>query len=180
MLPGLNGGEVIRRVRQRFRRTRVLVLSMHQDQGYVARALLNGASGYVVKHADTSELLAAVRTVAAGQRHLSPPLSEWDVDVYMRKASASDTFDPYDTLTLREKEVLQLVAEGHTNPVIADGLCIGARTVETHRRHTMTKLGLKNHSELVRFAIERGIIPVNPREGGPGGPAAPGPQPTGS
>ena len=154
---GLPGLEVLRRVRHRFPRTRVVVLTMHKDQSYVLRALQNGASGYVLKEADAADLVHAVREVMAGRMYLSPPFSEAALEEYKRKA-ANGHVDLYDLLTNREKEVLQLVAEGHTNPQVGKRLFINARTVETHRAHVMEKLGLKNHAELVCFAVSRGLV----------------------
>jgi DNA-binding NarL/FixJ family response regulator len=161
MMPGLNGLEVTRRVRQRFPKTHVLVLSMHQDRGYVVKALQNGASGYVVKHADATDLLHGVREVAAGRRYLSAPLSSWAIDTL--ETTSTKSLDLYDTLTPREKEILQLIAEGYKNSEIAKRLYRSARTVETHRAHIMSKLGLKSPTELIRFALEHGLIPMEPQ-----------------
>jgi DNA-binding NarL/FixJ family response regulator len=173
MLPGLHGVEVIRRLRQRCPRTQILVLSMHLDHEYVARALTSGALGYVVKQASIDHLLSGVREVAAGRRYLSPPLSMEDVEILLSRVP-DGSLNPYDTLTKREKEVLQLVAEGHTNAAVAARLGIGERTVETHRAHIMSKLGLNNHADLVRFAIECNLLPLKPQA--PDGPrSAPGP-----
>lgn len=172
-MPGLPGLEVLRRVRQRFPRTRVVVLSMHKDQAYVLRALQNGASGYVLKEADAADLVHAVREVMAGRSYLSPPFTESTLEEYKKKAANGDV-DPYDLLTNREKEVLQLVAEGNTNPQVGKRLFINARTVETHRAHVMEKLGLKNHAELVRFAVSRGLVSAigpAPEAGDASGPA---------
>lgn len=156
-MPGLNGIEVLERVRQRFPRTRVVVLSMYQDQSYVVQAFQNGAAAYVVKSADAKDLVHAVREVMAGRRYLSPPFTERHLEEYMKKAANGDT-DPYALLTRREREVLQLVVEGFTNPQIARRLFIDTRTVETHRAHVMEKLGLRNLAELVRFAVQRGLL----------------------
>jgi len=170
MLPGLNGVEVIRRVRQRCPRTQTLVLSMHLDHEYVAKALTNGALGYVVKQASIEHLLTGVREVAAGRRYLSPPLCMEDVELLISRGP-DGSLNPYDTLTKREREVLQLVAEGHTNAAVAARLGIGERTVETHRAHIMSKLGLNNHADLVRFAIECNLLPLKPQSPDGAGPA---------
>lgn len=106
---------------------------MHDSEAYVLEALRRGASGYALKHAPPAELVRAVREVAAGRRYLSPPLTERAVEAYARRAS--QVSDPYDALTAREREVLALVAEGHTNAAIGKQLFIGPRTVETHRAH---------------------------------------------
>lgn len=163
MMPGLNGLEVARQVAQRVPRTRIVVLSMHANEAYVLEALKNGASAYVLKDASTAELVRAVREANAGRRYLSPPLSEPAIDSYIQRARTSDSLDVYDTLTNREREVLQLAAEGHTNAEIAARLFISPRTVETHRANAMHKLGLRSHTDLVRFALQRGILPL---EGG--------------
>lgn len=159
MMPGLNGMEVIRQAARAFPQTRIIVLSMHADRAYVVQALKNGATGYVLKDAGATELIRAVLEVTAGRRYLSPPLSERDISDYLANAATS-SLDPYETLTSRERQVLQLVAEGHTNPEIAARLSISPRTVEVHRAHLMHKLGLESQSDLIRFALRRGILPV--------------------
>lgn len=160
MMPGLNGLEVARQVTQRSPRTRIVVLSMHANEAYVLEALKNGASAYVLKDASAAELVRAVREALAGRRYLSPPLSEPAIDSYIERAKNSDSLDLYDTLTNREREVLQLAAEGHTNGEIAGRLFISPRTVETHRANVMRKLGLRSQTELVRYALQRGILPM--------------------
>ncbi len=156
MLPGLNGLEVLRQVRQRTPATRVLILSMHPDDAYVTEALRVGAAGYCLKTAKAEDLIAAVRAVAAGQHYLSPPLADRLITAYAQQATPST--DPYETLTTREREVLHLVAEGHANVQIAARLGISPRTVETHRANLMRKLNLQSHADLVRYAIRRGLI----------------------
>jgi len=160
MMPGLNGLEVARQVTQRSPRTRIVVLSMHANEAYVLEALKNGASAYVLKDASAAELVRAVREALAGRRYLSPPLSEPAIDSYIERAKSSDSLDLYDTLTNREREVLQLAAEGHTNGEIGSRLFISPRTVETHRANVMRKLGLRSQTELVRYALQRGILPL--------------------
>jgi DNA-binding NarL/FixJ family response regulator len=158
MMPGLGGLEVARQVAQRGSATRVVVLSMHSNEAYVLQALKNGAAGYVLKDASSTELVRAVREAVAGRRYLSPPLSEKAVEAYLHKAKTSETVDRYQTLTTREREVLHLSAEGHTNAQIAMRLFISPRTVETHRSNLMHKLGIRTHSELIRYALQRGIL----------------------
>jgi DNA-binding NarL/FixJ family response regulator len=160
MMPGLNGLEVARQITQRLPRTRIVVLSMHANEAYVLEALKNGASAYVLKDASAAELVRAVREANAGRRYLSPPLSEPAIDSYIQRARTSDSLDLYDTLTNREREVLHLAAEGHTNAEIAGRLFISPRTVETHRANVMHKLGLRSQTELVRYALQRGILPM--------------------
>jgi DNA-binding NarL/FixJ family response regulator len=159
VMPGLSGLEVIRQVRQRSPRTRVVVLSMHADESYVLEALRNGATAYVLKRCTATELVRAVREAADGRRYLSPPLSDRAIEAYLRRTEASE-LDPYETLTAREREVLHLAAEGRSNPEISSRLYISPRTVEAHRAHLMRKLGLKNQAELIRYAIRRGIVPL--------------------
>jgi len=157
MMPGLNGIEVTRRVRKRSPHTKVLILSMHANDDYVLEALRNGATGYVLKDASMSELVQAVRDVAAGRRYLSQLLAERAIDAYVMQTQES-TLDRYETLTDREREVLHLAADGLTNAEVAARLSISPRTAEGHRSNMMRKLGLSNQTELVRYAIRRGII----------------------
>lgn len=159
MMPLLNGLEVTRQVTQRTQ-TRVIVLSMHANDAYISEALKNGASGYVLKDSQSSELVHAIREVAAGNRYLSPPLSQRAIELYGRRLGEMPQ-DPYDTLTGREREVLQLAAEGFTNAQISERLFISVRTTETHRANLMRKLDLDNQSELIRYAVRRGIISLD-------------------
>jgi DNA-binding NarL/FixJ family response regulator len=160
MMPGLNGLEVTRQIRRRAPQTRVVILSMYADEAYVLEALRNGAAGYVLKDSSAVDLVKAVREVATGRRFLSPPLSERAIEAYEQKASAA-SLDTYETLTTREREVLHLAAEGHSNHEIAARLKISPRTVETHRAHLMRKLGLKSQVDLIRYALRRKILPMN-------------------
>ena len=160
MMPGLNGLEVTRQVSKRSPQTRVLILSMHSNEAYVLEALRNGAAAYVLKDSSATDLVHAVREVAAGRRYLSPPLSERALDTYRQRAKEA-TLDIYETLTTREREVLHLAAEGHTNAEIAARLGISPRTAETHRANLMRKLGLQTQTDLVRYALRRGIIPTD-------------------
>jgi len=159
MLPSLSGLEVTRQVRQRSPRTRVVVLSMHANEAYVLEALRNGASGYVLKDANAADLVQAVRAAVGGRRYLSPPLSERAIEAYVERAKGG-TLDVYETLTTREREVLHLAAEGYTNPQIAARLTISPRTAETHRANVLRKLGLQSQTDLVRYAVRRGIVSI--------------------
>jgi DNA-binding NarL/FixJ family response regulator len=159
MMPGLSGLEALRIIRQRVPQTRVLVLSMYSNKAFIAETLKNGATGYLLKGCTEEDLVRAVRETAAGRRCLSPPVTEIAIDDYIAQASAGP-FDPHETLTAREREVLQLAAEGLTNSEIASRLHISPRTVENHRAHVMRKLGLQNHTDLVRHAMRRGLIPI--------------------
>jgi DNA-binding NarL/FixJ family response regulator len=162
MLPGLNGLEVTRQLTKRGSPTKVVILSMHANEAYVLAALRNGAAAYVLKDSSALDLVRAVREVLAGRRYLSPPLSEPAMAMYLEKAQSSNTLDIYETLTSREREVLQLAAEGHTTPEIAARLFISPRTVETHRANFMHKLGLRTQTDLIRYALQRGILPMEP------------------
>jgi DNA-binding NarL/FixJ family response regulator len=160
MMPGLNGLEVARRISLQSPRTRVVMLSMYANEAYVVEALRNGAAGYVLKDAPGAALVEAVRAVAGGGHYLSPPLSERAVAEYVARAAAA-TLDLYDTLTPREREVLQLAAEGFSSTEIAARLCISPRTAEAHRSHAMQKLGIRNQTDLVRYALRRGIVAMD-------------------
>ena len=161
MMPGLNGLEVTRQVGQRSPRTRVIILSMYSNEAYVLEALRNGAAGYVLKESTATDLVRAVHEVAAGRRYLSPPLSEHAIEAYLEKAQDTP-LDLYETLTTREREVLQLAAEGRTNADIAAALFVSPRTIETHRAHLMRKLDLHTQADLIRYALRRGILPLEP------------------
>jgi DNA-binding NarL/FixJ family response regulator len=160
MMPGLNGLEVTRQVTKALPKTRVIILSMYTNDAYVLEALKNGASGYVLKDSQAADLIQAVREVAAGRRYLSLPLSERALDLYAKKVEDTPE-DPYDMLTTREREVLQMVAEGRTSAEIAERLFISPRTAEGHRANVMRKLGLQNQADLIRFALKRGILPLD-------------------
>ena len=158
-MPGLNGLEITRQIVQRALKTRVIILSMHANETYVREALRYGAHGYVLKDASPSEMVEAVREVSAGRRYLSRALSERAIDAYAEKAQAAPA-DAYDMLTTREREVLHLAAESSSTSEIAARLGISPRTVETHRENLMRKLGLQSQTDLIRYALRRGILPL--------------------
>jgi two-component system response regulator NreC len=160
IMPGLNGLDIIQQVAQRSTHTRIVVLSMHANEAYVSEALRNGAAAYVLKGSSAADLVQAVREVMAGQRYLSPPLSKQAIGAYEQKTKDTQ-LDAYHTLTPREKEVLLLVAEGHTSSEIAARLSISSRTVETHRRNLMRKLDLQSQVDLIRYALRRGLLPLD-------------------
>jgi DNA-binding NarL/FixJ family response regulator len=155
MMPGLNGLEVTGRVRKMG--VRVVVLSMQDDEPFVLDALRNGALAYVRKDAPPEELVRAIREAFANRRYLSSPLTDRAEEIFF-KAGQEAPADPYYSLSDREREVLQLTAEGHSSTQIADRLFISARTVETHRVHLMRKLGLSSLSDVIRYAVRRGIV----------------------
>jgi DNA-binding NarL/FixJ family response regulator len=157
-MPGLSGLEVTRQVQQRSPQTRVVILSMYANTAYVLEAWRNGAAGYVLKKSTADELVRAVRQVTAGQRYLSPPLSEQAIETLIKKAEAAKT-DPYELLTAREREVMHLIVEGYTNTEIAARLVISPRTVEFHRANLMRKLGVRTQADLIRYALRRNLLP---------------------
>jgi DNA-binding NarL/FixJ family response regulator len=157
LMPGLSGLDVLPIVRQRSPRTRVVVFSMYANEDFVLQALRNGASAYVLKGCDPAQVAEAVRLAAAGRRYFSPAISERAFDAYHEKAESSPP-DPHDLLTPRERQALQLAAEGHSSAEIASRLSISPRTAEMHRGNAMRKLGLKTQADLIRYAIRRGMI----------------------
>jgi DNA-binding NarL/FixJ family response regulator len=136
---------------------------MYGSSAFIAQALLNGATGYVLKGCNEESLVRAVRDAAAGRRFLSPPVTEVAINAYIEQTKAG-LLDPHETLTARQREVLQLAAEGKTNAEIAAKLNISQRTVENHRATLMQKLGLRNQTELIRHAMGRGLIPLPEKE----------------
>ena len=155
-MPRMHGLEVLKHVRASSPNTRVIVLSMHSDEPYVIEALRAGAAAYLLKGSESQEIAQALKEVLAGRRYLSAPLSEWAINALTTKIA--DNNDPLASLSPREREVLQLAAEGCGNPEIAEKLFISPRTAETHRTNLMRKLGLQSQTDLVRFSIRRGII----------------------
>jgi len=161
MMPGLSGLEVARQVAKRAPRTRIVVLSMHSDVAYVAEVLRAGAGGYVLKESGVGELVRAIREVQAGRQYFSPPL---DPERLRASAAGASVPGPYESLTAREREVLNLTVEGYTGGEIAERLFISQRTVETHRANLMRKLSVRNQKELIRHALEHGRTPGGTRE----------------
>jgi len=157
MMPGLGGLEATRRIHTL---TRVIILSMHANEAYVLEALQTGAYGYVLKDSTASDLIQAIQTVMEGRRYLSAPLSERAIEAYVEKAQPR-SLDGYTTLTTREREVLQLVAEGYSTSDISNRLSISPRTVEIHRSNVMHKLNLRSQIDLVRYALRKGLLPMD-------------------
>jgi len=158
MMSGINGLEVTRQLNKKPGHTAIIILSMHSNEAYVLEALRSGAKAYVLKESPTEELMRAIHEVYCGRRYLSSSLTERVIEAYTKNTEAQ-AIDPYDQLTSREKEILQLAAQGHTNNMIASRFFISPRTVETHRTNFMRKLNLHNHSQLIQFAIRHGLIP---------------------
>ncbi|MFC1997008.1 response regulator [Chloroflexota bacterium] len=157
MMPGHNGLEVIRQAKKFFPSMDIVVLSMNSNDAYVLEALKRGASGYVLKETGPSELVQCVKTVLSGKHFLSAQLPEYLLFEY-HQLSENYLSDPYENLTNREREILQLSAEGLTSTEISERLSISSRTVELHRSNMMEKLNLRHQTDLVRFAIKRGIL----------------------
>jgi DNA-binding NarL/FixJ family response regulator len=155
-MPELNGLEAAARIASAHPRTKVVMLSLHADEEYVRRALAHGASGYLVKSADAAELELAIRAASRGDVWLSPSVSKSVVRSMLDKAAPDE---PFEILTPRQREVLQLVAEGKTSKEIADRLGLSVKTVESHRAQLMKRLGVSNIPALVRTAIRLGVVP---------------------
>ena len=157
-MPDLNGLGATRMIKAQSPGVQVLILTMHDRADYLFQALRAGASGYVLKGADTEDLLTAVRSVARGGVYLFPPVAKELLNDYLRRVQAGEDVANYDGLTDREREILQLIAEGKTATQIAEDLSISPHTVQSHRDSIMTKLDLHNRAALIRYAIRRGLV----------------------
>jgi two-component system, NarL family, response regulator NreC len=159
MMPGLNGIEVTRQVSKLSPKTKILILSMYMNEPYVIEALRNGAYGYVLKESNISDLVHAIREVMSGRHYLSPPLSERAIGTYLEQTKDT-VLDPYNMLSTREREVLHLAIEGYSNADIAAKLFISSRTAETHRSNMMRKLNLHTQTDLIKYALKKGMLPT--------------------
>jgi two-component system response regulator NreC len=157
-MPKLSGIEVAERAHKMDRQPGIIILSVHGDESYIMRALAAGARAYLLKSATDEDLLPAVRAVAAGKPFFSPAVAAVLVEDYIRQLQQRGLTDSYDLLTDREKEVLQLLAEGRSNKEVAALLDLGLSTVETHRANLMQKLNLHNTAEIVLYAVRKGLI----------------------
>jgi DNA-binding NarL/FixJ family response regulator len=157
-MPLLNGIEATRQITRRHPNIRVLILSMHSDEAYIIQALKAGARGYLLKDSADVELIRGIAAVAAGKSYFSPAVSKIMLDDYVRRMAEKGIVDRFESLSEREREVFQLIAEGHSNKEIADLLCVSPATVETHRAHVLQKLDVHNTAELVLYAVRRGVI----------------------
>jgi len=157
-MPNLNGIEAARQIISHNPRTAVAILSMHSDESYVIRALKVGARAYLLKDSAEADLLAAVRALTEGKSFFSPAISKILVEDYMRQLERQGVEDTYELLTNREREILQLLAEGRTNKEVANLLNLSLYTVETHRTHILQKLNLHNVPDLILYAVRKGII----------------------
>jgi two-component system response regulator NreC len=157
-MPLLNGIEATRQIVRRLDTVAVLILSMHADEPYIMEALQAGAKGYLLKDSAGKDLIRAIEVVATGKSFFSPSVSKVLLDDYVRRMANAGVTDRYQTLSEREREVFQLIAEGRTNKTIADILSVSPTTIETHRAHILHKLDIHNTAELVLYAVRRGII----------------------
>ncbi len=157
-MPSMNGIEATRRIVSTSPRCAVVILSMHQDEGYVLRALKAGARGYLLKDSLRADVIEAIRSVARGRSFLTRKIGRLLQEEYVRELESRGLEDSYDLLTDREREILQLVAEGRTNKEVASTLNVSVTTVETHRTHILQKLGLHSVPELILYAVRKGII----------------------
>jgi two-component system response regulator NreC len=157
-MPNLNGTEAARQIANKFPEMSVIILSMHSDEAYVLRALKAGAKGYLLKECAESDLNQAIRAVRQGKSFFSPAVSRVLVEDYVRQLQDRDIEDSYELLTARERELLQLIAEGKSNKDVANMLNLSVYTVETHRANMMTKLNLHTVPELILYAVRKGII----------------------
>ncbi len=157
-MPLLNGIEATRQITKRLPRTRVLVLSMYADEAYVTQMVEAGASGYLLKDSADVDLLKAIDEAQAGRTYFSPAISRVMLDDYVRQLGDKGITDRFDSLSSREREIFQLIAEAKANKEIAALLNVSLSTVETHRAHIMEKLGLHSAAEIVLYAVRRGVI----------------------
>ena len=155
-MSGLNGLEATSRIVKEYPQVRVIILSMHKSEEYVLQALRNGARGYLLKDASPSELELAIRTVSHGETYLTPAISRQVIDSYVRRLAPGES--PSELLTPRQREILQLIAEGLTTKAIADRLHVSVKTVETHRSQLMERLDIHDVPGLVRYAIRIGLV----------------------
>ena len=156
-MPTLNGLEATRRIKKLFPEIKVLILTVHANEEYIFQVLRAGASGYLVKQAAPSELISGIKAVWRGGSFLSPAISGKVIEEYIRQAEAKRVGKSYDNLTDREREVLQLIAEGKSTREIAELLCVSVKTIETHRAHLRDKLNIHSTAELTKYAIRTGM-----------------------
>jgi two-component system, NarL family, response regulator NreC len=157
-MPRLSGPDAAQSISQKLPAVRIVMLSMHSDEAYVLRALKAGARGYLLKASPEADVVAAIRAVASGNAYFSPSITKLLVEEYVVEARRKGVEDSYDLLSIREKEILQLLASGKTNREIAELLFISVATVETHRNNVFQKLHLHNLAELILYAVRKGLI----------------------
>ena len=157
-MPHLNGVEAARQIALKNPETAIVILSMHSDESYVIRSLKAGARAYLLKDSAEADLIAAIQAITEGKSYFSSAIRDLLKEDYMRRLSEADAEDTYELLTTREREVLQLVAEGKSNKDVANLLNLSLYTVETHRTHILQKLNLHSVPELILYAVRKGII----------------------
>jgi len=157
-MPNLSGVEAAQRILASLPSTAVIILSMHSDEGYVLRALKSGAKGYLLKDSAEADLIEAIKTVTTGKTFFSPEISKMLVEDYIREIRARGVEDSYELLTAREREILELIAQGRSNKEIASSLNLSLYTVETHRRNLQDKLNLHSLAELILYAVRKRVI----------------------
>ena len=157
-MPIMDGVEATRRMHKEFPRTKVIVLTQYDDKEYISSVIEAGACGFITKTATSSELVSGIRSVYRGDSYLSPSVAKFLIEDYRRIADARENHDPYEQLTDREREILKLVVEGHTTQEVAGILVISPKTVEGHKTNLMAKLDIHNRTELVKYALRKGII----------------------
>jgi DNA-binding NarL/FixJ family response regulator len=157
-MPLLNGIEAARQITRRAPEVGVLIVSMHADEAYITQALQAGAKGYLLKDSADTDLIGAVDAVAAGKSFFSPSVATVIRDDFIRHLAGKGIVDRFESLSEREREIFQLVAEGHSNKAIAELLSVSPTTVETHRAHILQKLDMHSTAQLVRYAVRRGVI----------------------
>lgn len=161
-MPVLNGLDATQQIRRTYPTTKVLILTQHDNDEYVYRILQAGAAGYVLKRSAGAELVSAIRNVNRGDAFLYPSMSKGLLSDYLKRAEAGQEKASYDGLTERERQILKMIADGCTNQQIAHLLCLSVKTVQAHRGHLMEKLNMHDRTELVKYAIRKGIIRVEP------------------
>jgi DNA-binding NarL/FixJ family response regulator len=157
-MPLLNGIDATAQIVRKQPSVQILILSMHEDEAYITRAVRAGARGYLLKDSASADLIGAVAAVAAGKSYFSPPVAKVVLDEYIRRLADKGIDDRYDSLSEREREIFQLVAEGRSTREVAELLSVSSATVETHRAHILQKLDIHNTAQLVLYAVRRGVI----------------------
>ena len=157
-MPNLNGVEATKRVKKHHPDTKVIILSRHKDEEFIFQALNAGADGYLIKESAPSELISAIESVLRGDSYLSPSVSRVVVDDYIKKANHTELVDKFESLTSREVEVLQLLAEGFSVKEISENLHVSKNTVNSHRTHIMEKLDIHSTAKLIQYAIQKGLV----------------------
>ena len=160
-MANLNGLEATKQIKKVLPDVKVIMLTMHKNEEYVLQSFQAGASGYILKEGAVEELVSAIRSIHQDKSVLSPTISKTLIDAYLRKMETGKTETPFDLLTDREREVLQLIAEGNTNREVAKLLFISVKTVEAHRAHIMQKLNIHEIAKLVKYAIQKGLVDLN-------------------